>query len=85
MLIQNKSCHADSPPDDVEDLFDDLDAGNDYHEVTSHLTIKQAGWLAVYIRDRSLKERETIGEEIERDLKVSGSMSTLSCFLPLMG
>lgn len=61
---------TDSPPDDIEDIFDDLDGGGDYHQATAHLTNNQAGWLARYIHERSIKERESINEEIERDLKV---------------
>ncbi|EIM83586.1 uncharacterized protein STEHIDRAFT_62664, partial [Stereum hirsutum FP-91666 SS1] len=56
------------PSDD--DIFDDLDGGGDYHQATAHLTNNQAGWLARYIHERSIKERESINEEIERDLKV---------------
>ncbi|TFY81492.1 hypothetical protein EWM64_g2524 [Hericium alpestre] len=59
----------DSPPDNIEDIFDELDGGTEFSKATMQTTINEAGWLARFVRERITQEREKIDEEIERDLK----------------
>ena len=69
MLISSK----DDPPSHIEDLFDELEGGKAFQEVSAQMTATDAGWLARFIKEKCEKEREQCGEEIERDLKVSST------------
>ncbi|KAI0323005.1 hypothetical protein OF83DRAFT_1048027 [Amylostereum chailletii] len=60
----------DSPPNDLEDMFDRLvDGEDDINRLASRLSPMNAGWLADFITNRVLKEQEQADEEIEQDLK----------------
>lgn len=62
--------HADSPPDHVEDLYEDLENTSELGPILARLTPEESGWLARYVRAKIEKDREQAGEEIEQELKV---------------
>jgi len=59
----------DSPPDNIDDLYDALEEPSEAGAVLAGLSCNEAGWLARFIRDRIDKDRERAGEEIEQELK----------------
>lgn len=62
---------ADSPPDNIEDLYDELEGAAAAGPILARLSVNEAGWLARFMREKVEKDRERAGEDIERELKVS--------------
>lgn len=60
------------PPDNVEDLYDDLENFNagEVSLFVSRLSVTEAGWLGRFIRQKSIKEREIFHETVQRELRV---------------
>ncbi|THH18249.1 hypothetical protein EW146_g2694 [Bondarzewia mesenterica] len=56
-------------PSHIENIFDILDTGKNFNDVTKSITFRDAYYLAKFTRERIEKERETMVEDIERDLK----------------
>jgi breast cancer 2 susceptibility protein len=61
---------VDSPPDHIENLFDELEDASEVGSVFARLTATEAGWLAKHIRYEISKDRERVVDEIESELKV---------------
>ncbi|KII94288.1 hypothetical protein PLICRDRAFT_99668, partial [Plicaturopsis crispa FD-325 SS-3] len=59
----------DSPPDNIENLYDDLESASEVGAIFARLNHNEAGWLARFIRESIAKVRETAGEEIAHELK----------------
>ncbi|KAJ7754932.1 hypothetical protein DFH07DRAFT_885991 [Mycena maculata] len=59
----------DEPPDEIEELYEELEDPASAAAVLSRVSTNSAGWLARFIVDRAEKERERAGEEIEQELK----------------
>ncbi|KZP25285.1 hypothetical protein FIBSPDRAFT_820691 [Athelia psychrophila] len=59
----------DSEPDNIDDLYEELESSAQAAGVVNRITANEAGWLARYIRERSLRGREAISEEIEQELQ----------------
>jgi breast cancer 2 susceptibility protein len=60
----------DSAPDCIDNLYDELDDPSSAAKVITGVTADEAGWLAKYIREKSLRDREAAGEEVEQELQV---------------
>lgn len=60
------------PPDDIEDLFEDLDmlAPNDIGTFIRRLSYSKAGWLAKFIHTKIQRDKELATDEIESEMKV---------------
>ena len=61
---------ADLPPENIDDLCDELETPEDASRIISSLNSTKAGWLARCIRQRSIRDREAAAEEIEQELQV---------------
>ncbi|KAF7307159.1 hypothetical protein MIND_00509500 [Mycena indigotica] len=61
----------DEPPDEIDDLYDQLEEADEAAQVLSHISAVNAGWLARCIMNRLEKERERGADEIEQELKTS--------------
>lgn len=59
----------DSAPDHIDDLYDELEDASKAGKVIASLTAIEAGWLAKYIRERLMRDREAIDDEIEQELQ----------------
>ncbi|KAF7972587.1 hypothetical protein HWV62_17384, partial [Athelia sp. TMB] len=59
----------DSEPGNIDDLYDELENSAQAAGVISRVSAYEAGWLARYIRERSVQSREAVGEEIEQELQ----------------
>ncbi|KAJ7293018.1 hypothetical protein C8J57DRAFT_1111207 [Mycena rebaudengoi] len=57
------------PPDEIEDLYDELEDSARATGVISRVGPNTAGWLARFIKEQTEKERERAGEDIEQELK----------------
>ena len=57
-------------PGYIEDLFDLLNEGKSFSDMLRTSKLDDAYWLGRFLRERIEKERETMVDEIERDLKV---------------
>lgn len=73
------SFQTDSEPGNIGDLYEELESSVQAAGVINRCTANEAGWLARYIRERSLRGRETISEEIEQELQVGGPWFALLC------
>lgn len=62
----------DMPPDNTEDLFDDLDdtPASDVGTFIRRLSAAEAGWLSRFIRSKAERDKELAMDEIESELKV---------------
>lgn len=60
----------DYPPDEVEDLLEELDDADDLSSLVKGLSPTNAGWLAHLIRKKCLDMKDRIGETIQRELEV---------------
>jgi breast cancer 2 susceptibility protein len=60
----------DAAPDHIDNLYDNLEDASTAVKVIASVTANEAGWLARYIREKSLRNCETVGEEIEQELQV---------------
>lgn len=62
----------DMPPDNTEDLFDDLDdtPASDVGTFIRRLSATEAGWLSRFIRSKAERDKELAMDEIESELKV---------------
>lgn len=65
-----RSFQTDSEPGNIDDLYEELESSGQAAGVINRTTANEAGWLARYIRERSLRGREAISEEIEQELQV---------------
>ncbi|KAG8903708.1 hypothetical protein FRC01_009025 [Tulasnella sp. 417] len=61
----------DYPPDEVEDLLDDLEDADDLNSLVKGLSPTNAGWLAQLVRKKCRDMRDKIGETIQRELEKS--------------
>ncbi|KAG8948639.1 hypothetical protein FRC04_009403 [Tulasnella sp. 424] len=59
----------DYPPDEVEDLLEELDDADDLGSLVKGLSPTNAGWLAHLIRKKCLDMKDRIGETIQRELE----------------
>ncbi|KAF8910112.1 hypothetical protein CPB84DRAFT_1723940 [Gymnopilus junonius] len=59
----------DSPPDDIDTLYDEMEYPDSAGRVIARVSSTDAGWLAMHIRKQSEAARERIGEEIEKEMK----------------
>lgn len=60
-------------PDNLDDIYETLEE-SDVHQVKpvlSRLSRIEAGSLAVFIREKLLRDREAVAEVIERELQVN--------------
>ena len=57
-------------PGYIEDLFDLLNEGKSFSDMLRTSKLDDAYWLGRFLRERIEKERETMVDDIERDLKV---------------
>ena len=64
---------SDSVPDQIENLYDELEDTSDVGPIFARLDDNGAGWLARCIRERMVKDKEKAGDEIERELEVNSS------------
>ena len=67
----------DSPPDDIEDLLYTLEEAcsnarpsTSPQDIIKRTSKEDAGWLARAIHEKCAKDRERMGEEIEKELDV---------------
>lgn len=67
---------SDSPPDNVDDLYDDLESASpaEVGPLIGRLSTIEAGWLARSIRERAIKEREAFHESVQQDLRVRSAL-----------
>lgn len=56
-------------PSHIEDLFDLLNEGKSFSDMLRTSKLDDAYWLGRFLRERIEKERETMVDDIERDLK----------------
>lgn len=68
-----KGLLLDYPPDEVEDLLDELEDADDLNSLVKGLSPTNAGWLAQLIRKKCRDMRDKIGETIQRELEVRDS------------
>ncbi|KIO26973.1 hypothetical protein M407DRAFT_195915 [Tulasnella calospora MUT 4182] len=61
----------DYPPDEVEDLLDELEDADDLNSLVKGLSQTNSGWLAQLIRKKCRDMRDKIGETIQRELEKS--------------
>lgn len=61
---------SDSIPDHIENVYDDLEETSNVAPVFAKLSGTEAGWLANYIREKIVKDKERMGDEIENELNV---------------
>lgn len=66
----------DYPPDNIENLYEELEDPTDAGRVLANLTPNEAGWLARHVADQIEKERSFAADAIESELKV---IPLLSC------
>jgi hypothetical protein len=57
-------------PGHIESMFDECEDSSDIIPVLRRATKAEAGWLARFTQDRVEKERETLEQELERELQV---------------
>ena len=62
--------YADDMPGHIETMFDECEDSSDILPVLRRASKAEAGWLARFTRDRVEKERETLDQELERELQV---------------
>jgi breast cancer 2 susceptibility protein len=62
--------YTDDMPGHIESMFDECEDSSDISPVLRRATKAEAGWLARFTRDRVEKERETLEQELERELQV---------------
>ena len=60
----------DCPPDDIEDLVDELEEHTEPATFLKSISAKQAGWMARHIEQRCQRDSETLGMETESELAV---------------
>lgn len=64
------STALDSPPDDMDILYDELEDPTTASTLLERISSRHAGWLAQHIKKRVEVERERAREEMEGELKV---------------
>jgi hypothetical protein len=69
---------VDSPPDGIENFYDELEDPADAGRILTTIHPNEAGWLARHIRNQLERERENAGEEIESELKARSFRHPLS-------
>ena len=69
---------SDCPPDDIEDLVDELEEHEDPAGFLKSISAKKAGWMARHIEQRVQKDSETLVMDIESELAV-GIRSSDGC------
>lgn len=70
----------DSPPDHIDNMYDELEDPAEASRLLSRLSANDAGWLARHVRHRLEADREKIGEEIEQELQVTTGLLCLQIF-----
>lgn len=73
----------DSPPDTIDDLLWSLEEActsaspsESPQAIIARTTREEAGWLARAIREKISKDRENMGDEIEKELQVCSRLSS---------
>jgi len=61
----------DDMPGHIESMFDECEDSSDISPVLRRASKAEAGWLARFTRDRVEKERETLEQELERELQAA--------------
>jgi len=56
-------------PDHIDHLYDELEDPKKAAKVIASVTTNDAGWLARFIREKSSRDQEAAGEEIEQELQ----------------
>jgi hypothetical protein len=77
-FVKNLRRCVDVAPDNLEDLYEEVEDAEEFGPILSRLSSHEAGWLARCIHDKCQKERESFSETIERDLKVCASKFVIS-------
>lgn len=64
---------ATEMPDNLVDIYESLEESDAYQAkpILSRLSRIEAGSLATFIREKLLRDREAVAEEIERELQVN--------------
>lgn len=70
---------ADFPPENVDNLCDEIETPEDASRIISSLNSAEAGWLALCIRQKSIRDREAAAEEIEQELRVGAKPHIRLC------
>lgn len=65
---------SDCPPDDIEDLVDELEEHEDPAAFLKTISAKQAGWMARFIENKCQRDSETLGMNLESELAVRISL-----------
>lgn len=60
----------DSAPHNIDDLYDELEIPSQAAQIIASVSVNEAGWLARYIREKSLRDQEAAAEEIDQELQV---------------
>jgi breast cancer 2 susceptibility protein len=64
-------------------LYDELEDTSDVGPIFARLDANGAGWLARYIRERMVKDKDKAGDEIERELEANLLIPVLrACSFP---
>ncbi|TDL20958.1 hypothetical protein BD410DRAFT_772047 [Rickenella mellea] len=64
-----KANDDEGPPDDIEELFEELEGSSDAATYMKRLSREEAGWMAQYLRKKCDIDRALAGDEIEMELK----------------
>src|ERR1700722_4686628 len=67
----------DSFPEHIENIYEELEEESTIGPILAKLSKRDAGWLARYIRDSTIKDRERIADEIQNELTASYSFFSL--------
>jgi breast cancer 2 susceptibility protein len=58
------------PPDHIDSLYDELEYPETAVDLLAGISPTNAAWLSLHVRRQNEKERELVGEEIEKELQV---------------
>ena len=73
----------DTPPDSVDAFYDELEYPDSAASAFSRINPIEAGWLARHTRKQIDLSRESMGDEIEQELKVYEIVSNFNPNLKL--
>jgi hypothetical protein len=63
-------CATGYPPDHIDSLYDELEYPETAVDLLAGISPTNAAWLSLHVRRQNEKERELVGEEIEKELQV---------------
>lgn len=67
----NTSYEVEGAPDHIDDLLDDLENPTSAAKIVSSISSKEAGWLARAVREKTMRDRDRIGSDVEQEMQVS--------------